>query len=1175
VADSVKIRISGDDSSYRKTLGGLGSVTASALKGVAVATTAVSAAWSAIGTVGVQYNASIEQLQTSFEVMTGSAEQAADVLARIRKLGASTPFETEGLAETTQLLMNYGFTADNAIDSMMRLGDISQGNQDKLTRIATAYGQMSSAGKVSLEDVKQMIEAGFNPLQEISQSTGESMASLYDRISKGKLSIDEITASMERSTSAGGKYFKSMEKQSQTLNGQLSTLKDNAMTLLGNVMEPISEQLSASIIPMANAWLGDFAMAFQQSGMDGLLNAVTDKIPDLLDMVMSAADTMLSKVMKWLPSAIKQLASMIPNALRAILNLSPQIVTALFDIVSSLVGDLIVMLPELVPMILDGLGMMLDSVMKGFGTLLENVFDSVDDMLIKLGWKKAGLEKQVGNLFNTYDKANVQNLKADWNVDVSTSITVDDYQTKINEAIANIKSALANIPGLTSTEAAAIQLAIANGTGIQLLQDALKKYGVDPQLAEQVTQQIMAAQGQINGALEELGLSEDAKKKIWEVAQNGGDVTQALIDCGVPPGQAELTAGTITGGMAQINAALSLLGLDPQILSQVLSGAGDDKAMIIAILELLKAPPETIAAVAASYDTVSGTLSGKLTAAINSAYAALTDGETDTPKVMSDIKSEIEQAYQDAVDEINKWIDDQIAKLDPTSSDYEEKVQGIRDIGKENIDQVTAYQEAMWAIVAALANKGVDDVDAAWVKVLDLLGKTKEIVAQYDLLKEELATQNEADVALTKAGGVRKSTQDVGRRAISYTQQKYALDTQTLEDEFQTKSDELAQKFKEDNDMDAYNKALDDLETEYAQKNADRLDAYRTEMSDLVQGLIKSVGATDPELAAALQEKIKALNVQDEIKKLWQPGTGSGENGKVIAEDISQDLLDTYAEAFGEEITPEALAEKINTLRGNTTPEGSKQSLNLFNGLLSSVQTAAETEITGENLGFVSDLLETAVEEGAFTDFSTDGVDISTPFDAMKALGTRVAKGTPEGMRAVEPDVTAAGQEVVDTAATSTDGYDEMSTSGDNSAQGWIDAYGKRVDEMETLSYNSAVRIHKAFKRGQLESSPSKAFMLSGKHAGEGYEIGFNKSMDDAIRSVRRSTASLIDAATIRPTPIVQRVEISQEAAAAMTPTLTMPDVYLDGRLISTIQGRNNSLALGQLSKRQTMAVGG
>lgn len=198
---------------------------------------------------GVDYSRQIEQYQTSFETMTGSADKAAEVTAKLQEIGAATPFELTNLADTTQLLMNYGFTADDAIGKMTMLGDISQGSSEKMTRIATAYGQMSSAGKVSLEDVKQMIEAGFNPLMEISESTGESMESLYDRISKGTISVDEITASMERSTAEGGKYFGSMDAQSQTLNGRLSTLKDTANESIGNIIGGLLQKAAVEWIP--------------------------------------------------------------------------------------------------------------------------------------------------------------------------------------------------------------------------------------------------------------------------------------------------------------------------------------------------------------------------------------------------------------------------------------------------------------------------------------------------------------------------------------------------------------------------------------------------------------------------------------------------------------------------------------------------------------------------------------------------------------------------------------------------------------------------------------------------------------------------------------------------------------------------------------------------------------
>ena len=224
------------------------------------AAVAVGAAFTAMIAAGVKYNAEMESYQTSFEVMLGSYEDAVELTEELKEKAAATPFEMSDLAEVTQLLLNYGLTAEEATSRMSMLGDIAQGSADKMKRIATAYGQMSSAGKVSLEDIKQMIEAGFNPLQEISESTGESMESLYDRISKGTISVDEITQSMERSTSAGGKYFQSMEKQSKTLAGQWSTVKDNASQMFGEVTAGFSDWLASDGLPAVNdaiEWLGD------------------------------------------------------------------------------------------------------------------------------------------------------------------------------------------------------------------------------------------------------------------------------------------------------------------------------------------------------------------------------------------------------------------------------------------------------------------------------------------------------------------------------------------------------------------------------------------------------------------------------------------------------------------------------------------------------------------------------------------------------------------------------------------------------------------------------------------------------------------------------------------------------------------------------------------------------
>lgn len=354
---SLKFDTEINESGFNSGVSKLGGI---AKKGAGVAVAAVGAVTAALGAgvvAGVKYNASIESYQTSFEVMTGSAEKAAEVIDRLKKVGASTPFELPDLADTTQLLMNYGFSADEAMDKMMMLGDISQGSAEKMSRIATAYGQMSSAGKVSLEDVKQMIEAGFNPLQEISESTGESMSSLYDRISKGTISVDEITASMQRATSEGGKYFQSMEKQSQTFSGLISTLKDNAQQLLGEVVKPISDGLTESLLPAAINAIEQLTKGFEENGVSGMIQAAGNIVSGLFTGIMENAPSLILTGFELLNQFLLGIATGIP-ALRikgfefitqialGILDNLPQLITQGAMVITNFVSGLLSSLPS-------------------------------------------------------------------------------------------------------------------------------------------------------------------------------------------------------------------------------------------------------------------------------------------------------------------------------------------------------------------------------------------------------------------------------------------------------------------------------------------------------------------------------------------------------------------------------------------------------------------------------------------------------------------------------------------------------------------------------------------------------------------------------------------------------------------------------------------------------------
>lgn len=197
---------------------------------------------------GLDYNAQMESYLTNFKVMLGDEQLAAEKLEEIRRMAASTPFSLSDLTEGTQTLLQFGIAADDTTGVLKRLGDISLGNADKLQTLVRAYGKMSSAQKVTLENVNMMIDAGFNPLNQICDATGESMSTLYKRISDGKVSFNELEAAVAAATSEGGQFYNGMLEASQTFNGRLSTLKDNVAALTGELTSGLFSALGDIIV---------------------------------------------------------------------------------------------------------------------------------------------------------------------------------------------------------------------------------------------------------------------------------------------------------------------------------------------------------------------------------------------------------------------------------------------------------------------------------------------------------------------------------------------------------------------------------------------------------------------------------------------------------------------------------------------------------------------------------------------------------------------------------------------------------------------------------------------------------------------------------------------------------------------------------------------------------------
>ena len=236
---------------------------------------------------GVDYNASMESYLTNFKVMLGNEELAAAKLSELRKMAASTPFALSDLTEGTQILLQFGIAADDTTDVLKQLGDISLGNADKLQTLVRAYGKMSSAKKVTLENVNMMIDAGFNPLNQICEATGESMSDLYKRISDGRVSFEELQYAVQAATSEGGQFYNGMLEASQTFSGRMSTLKDNVAALTGELTSGLFAALGDLVVK-----LNDVVTSFLDS--DEKMDQLKDTIGIATSVVAAAGAAFLA-----------------------------------------------------------------------------------------------------------------------------------------------------------------------------------------------------------------------------------------------------------------------------------------------------------------------------------------------------------------------------------------------------------------------------------------------------------------------------------------------------------------------------------------------------------------------------------------------------------------------------------------------------------------------------------------------------------------------------------------------------------------------------------------------------------------------------------------------------------------------------------------------------------------
>lgn len=208
---------------------------------LAVGVRGLVAAYVSFATVraGARIAADMEQAKISFEIMAGSAEAGLKMFGDIRRFAASTPITLPGAQQAARTMLAFGIANEKVLPTMRALGDISGGNDEQFRGLALAFSQTTAAGRLMGQEVLQMINAGFNPLAEISRTTGRSMADLKKEMELGKISVEMVEQAMMTATTGTGRFAGMMDRMSVTATGAYNQLASSVQEVAGEIGEKL------------------------------------------------------------------------------------------------------------------------------------------------------------------------------------------------------------------------------------------------------------------------------------------------------------------------------------------------------------------------------------------------------------------------------------------------------------------------------------------------------------------------------------------------------------------------------------------------------------------------------------------------------------------------------------------------------------------------------------------------------------------------------------------------------------------------------------------------------------------------------------------------------------------------------------------------------------------------
>lgn len=212
----------------------------------------------------------IEHTRTTFGTLMQDMQQGTQLVKDLQEYAENSSFDFKGLADSAQLMLAYGSVAqDKVLPTLKMMGDIAGGNAQKMYSLSLGFSQMASTGRLMGQDLNQMINAGFNPLQEISRTTGIAVSDLRKRMEKGAISVEMVSNAFKTATSEGGRFYKGEERAAQTLQGKYNSMVEGIQALMTQIGEKTTSG-AKNVVDAITGWVDKI-----RANLDNIMSTIS------------------------------------------------------------------------------------------------------------------------------------------------------------------------------------------------------------------------------------------------------------------------------------------------------------------------------------------------------------------------------------------------------------------------------------------------------------------------------------------------------------------------------------------------------------------------------------------------------------------------------------------------------------------------------------------------------------------------------------------------------------------------------------------------------------------------------------------------------------------------------------------------------------------------------------